>query len=469
MGTRFYSVFVFLLAVGWSLMGGWGLAAAPTPAEQSDADGGQEVASVLWQTHYGPALLAAEREKKMVLVVFHRPTPDAVDVHFQQRILADPEVKARLANYVCVRLPLDATIRLEGKQKPLIEHPSFAAMEGRPGIAIVDYAHPEAAYYGCVVSAFPFEPDACYSIQQIKTILDLPPGDFVQRRQWYVQQMHELARQSSTGPAQAAAPLQWYEDYATAYRTAYQRGRMLLILFADPEEQSLGNRFEKEVLNDPSLREKLEEYVLLKLPRNGTTTQQGRSVVLLEEPAFSEMLGQEGLAILDLANRDQKQYGTVVSVFPFLHGRLYTLEQTQVILTLPPGTLTQRTMIYAVRTHPERPASTTGELDPVLAQEAENHSAYQARIRLQGHHQWSSRFHRISQLLPPGLLAQEVCAESWPGQNLLEAAIECVRCWRLSSGHWSAVRAAHPRYGYDMKKGDNGVWYATGIFGRPAY
>ena len=29
------------------------------------------------------------------------------------------------------------------------------------------------------------------------------------------------------------------------------------------------------------------------------------------------------------------------------------------ILALPPGTLTQRTMIYAVRTHPEAPASST--------------------------------------------------------------------------------------------------------------
>jgi hypothetical protein len=59
-----------------------------------------------------------------------------------------------------------------------------------------------------------------------------------------------------------------------------------------------------------------------------------------------------------------------------------------------------------------------------------------------------------------------VCAESWPGENLVEAAIECVRCWRLSSGHWEAVRTQHTVYGYDMKRGSNDVWYATGIFGR---
>ncbi len=58
---------------------------------------------------------------------------------------------------------------------------------------------------------------------------------------------------------------------------------------------------------------------------------------------------------------------------------------------------------------------------------------------------------------------REVCAESWGGQHLVEAAIECVRCWRLSSGHWSAVCARSRFFGYDMKLGANGVWYATGI------
>ena len=449
----------------WLAIGG---AVWASPPEPSPSVGNPQVAAVVWTSHYGEALRAAEREKKMVLVVFHRPEPDEVDKHFQQNILTHPEIQQRLSRYVCVRLPMDSTIRLQSKTVVLLEHPAFAPMERQAGVAVIDYADPAASYYGCLVGAFPFAPDACYSVQQMKVILDLPAGPLAQRQQWYVERMREWARQLGKETARKALAFRWYEDYRSAYRAAYKSGRMLLILFADPAPDSLGNRFEQEILADPSLQEKLADYVLAKLPRDARVQQEGQPVVLLEHPAFSEMLGLEGLAIIDLAHRDQKQYGTVVSVFPFLGGRLYTLEQTQEILNLPPGTLTQRTLIYAVRTHPERPASTTGQLDPMLAQEAESHSAYQARIRLQGHHHWNSRFHRISSLLPGGLLAQEVCAESWPGQNLLEAAIECVRSWRLSSGHWSAVRTAHPRYGYDMKKGDNGVWYATGIFARPA-
>jgi hypothetical protein len=135
-----------------------------------------------------------------------------------------------------------------------------------------------------------------------------------------------------------------------------------------------------------------------------------------------------------------------------------------VILELPPGTLTQRTLIFAVRTHPDKPESAEGNPLPYLYEEAQSHSQHQADIRLQGHHQWETRFHRIAARLD-GLLPKEVCAESWPGENIVEAAIDCVHCWRLSDGHWNAVRSAHLAFGYDMKRGSNGIWYATGIFG----
>ncbi len=172
------------------------------------------------------------------------------------------------------------------------------------------------------------------------------------------------------------------------------------------------------------------------------------------------------MAVVDFSSKNTHYHGSSVSTFPLYRGRPFTTEQIAVMLDLPPGTLTQRTLIYAVRTHPERPGSADGKIRQDLTSEAESHSDYQANIRLQGHHRWGTRFHRIRARLPAGLTATEVCAESWPGEGLLAAAIECVRCWRLSSGHWRAVRAHHPYYGYDMKRGNNGIWYATGIFGK---
>ena len=266
---------------------------------------------------------------------------------------------------------------------------------------------------------------------------------------------------------QKAPAVRWLSHYAKATDIAERQGKMLFVYFYDTAADSPCERFERETLQNPQVQRKLENYVCLKLPIDAEIKLQGRQgekIVLLDHPAFREMLGKPGVAVVDY--RAKSQYaGDVISEFPLTEKLWYTSEQMAVILELPPGTLTQRTLIYAVRVHPDRPASADGELLPLLEEEAQSHSQYQADIRLQGHHGWNTRFQRIRSLLPGGLTPREVCAESWPGENLVEAAIECVRCWRCSSGHWNAVSSQHPCFGYDMKRGDNGIWYATGIFG----
>jgi len=273
------------------------------------------------------------------------------------------------------------------------------------------------------------------------------------------------AAESPKEPEQAPE-LDWSAGYAEAVEVAQREAKMVLIWFQKPGGCRLCDQFSRETLSDPEVAEKLKDFVKVKLPLDAAIQNASGEIVLLEHATFAEMLGRPGLAIVDFAHKDAPYYGFVVSTFPVMNERLYTPREMSVILDLPPGTLTQRTLIYAVRTHPDGPASTQGKLDPILIKEASLHSGHQARIRRQGHHNWGTRFHRINAKLPQGVLASEVCAESWPGEHLLEAAIECVRCWRLSSGHWGAVRARHPVYGYDMKRGSNGIWYATGIFGR---
>ena len=261
--------------------------------------------------------------------------------------------------------------------------------------------------------------------------------------------------------AAPAVGISWETGYLHAMDVANRQQKMLLIFFRDPNDPQ-SQRFQSETLASAEVRQKLREFVCLSLPLDAKVAMEGKDVVLLEHPTLREMLGRPGLAIADFAHAGPPLHGCVVSVFPLTGSMFYGPAEMKVILDLPPGTLTQRTLIYAVRIHPERPASAQGRPDDRLLAEAESHSQYQARIGLQGHHGWGVRFPRIAAML--GCSPREVCAESWPGQNLIESAIECVRCWRLSSGHWNAVRACNRAFGYDMKLGANGVWYATGIF-----
>jgi|GEM_PF-3070600 len=299
----------------------------------------------------------------------------------------------------------------------------------------------------------------------------------------------------------------WLTDYQKATQEAKTEEKMLLIYFTNEKEETSCKKFESETLEDEEIKNLLDNYVLLRLPMDAKIGEEVSNPIeqvgfvsknkemesketqkkllsenhsvspfsvqeissktsLLSSPPFTEMLNTPGLAVIDYKNKDADYYAQVVSVFPFLNKKPYNIFETKTILKLPPGSVTQRSMIYAVRVHPEKPKSTDGELNEMLENEAKSHSLYQAKIHVQGHHNWDSRFQRITAKLPGEIWASEVCAESWPGQHLLESAIECVRCWRLSSGHWSAVVAEHPYYGYDMKRGSNGVWYATGIFGK---
>jgi hypothetical protein len=262
----------------------------------------------------------------------------------------------------------------------------------------------------------------------------------------------------------AVATVHWQDDYVQAVNDAEEQGKMLFIFFCDPGGECYCSRFKSETLDDPAVCAKLRDYVCVQVPLDASIVSGGKKVVLLEHEAFKEMLGKPGIAIVDYRRLDGQECGSVVSVFPITSQLWYTPEKMAVILSLPLGTLTQRTLIYAVRTHPEKPASSDGQASGCLFEEARSHAQYQACILVQGHHDWESRFHRICSRLN-SLSASEVCAESWPGQNLVEAAVECVHSWRQSPGHWNAVRSAQHQFGYDMKRGANGVWYATGIFG----
>jgi hypothetical protein len=267
--------------------------------------------------------------------------------------------------------------------------------------------------------------------------------------------------QASSAPAESIV----HDDYLKAMKEATEDRKMLLIYFHERSKNASGMAFESETLSNVEIQEKLRRFVFVKLPRDARITFQGKSIELLKHPAFAEMLGRQGVAIIDLVHERADYYGHVVSTFPFTPGKYYRKDALSIVLDLPPGTLTQRTMIYAVRIHPERPASTQGQLHATLTDEARQHAYYQASIQVQGHHSWDARFQRINAKLPSGVLAKEVVAESWPHENLVEACIDCVHSWRQSPGHWGAVLSRHPLFGYDIKRGRNGIWYATGLFG----
>jgi hypothetical protein len=261
----------------------------------------------------------------------------------------------------------------------------------------------------------------------------------------------------SVAPEPAAGAVQRIDDYAAAKEAARQTQAMLLVSVESPT----GNPADivGQHLENPRLQQRFTTsgtpwlFCRIGMEADGAG--------LVGDPALAEMRRGPGLFVVDYAHGEFA--GRIVSILPRTPGKYYRFSPAHVdeLASLPAGTLTQRSLILAVRLHPEHPQSTQGVCDPQLCREAAAHSSHQARIRRQGHHDWQTRSQRITAGRGG---AAEVCAESWENQDLLDSCVDCVASWRQSPGHWNAVRSAQAAYGYDIRRGSNGIWYATGIF-----
>lgn len=276
------------------------------------------------------------------------------------------------------------------------------------------------------------------------------------------------ATSSGTKPVAKSAPqhsgITWSHDYYGAYREASRQNKMLLVYLAPPAGSSTGQSIDASLAARADVQTKLAQVVLCRLPQDATIEVEGQAKRLASFAAFNELHGGPGFVMIDLAHKSAPYYGHAVTALPLASGKYYrwSVDGLAAAIDLPAGTITQRTLIWAVRTHPEGPQSTFGGFDPSLASGAAQQASYQAQVQQCGHQNFEQRFHQLS--AAAGTSVTEVCAESWPGQTMIDSCVDCVLSWRQSSGHWRGVSRPHRVFGYDIRRGANGIWYGTGLF-----
>jgi hypothetical protein len=259
-------------------------------------------------------------------------------------------------------------------------------------------------------------------------------------------------------------PPAWHTSYDDAYERAVKEKKDLVIHFRNDDKMD-------EVLNSKEVQKRLRNYVLLRVP----TSYEYKGKRLLSYDAFEDMSGTSGLAVASLHDDKLPSHNKLISAHPFVGSRYswapdYGTREVKLILDLPSeATITQRSMIYAISVHPERPRSIEGRGHWAFLGHAERHSARQASMHNQHHADLIGAIGRMGGEMGVGLgNGSEVVAESWGnfvgGENVLEASFSCVDAWRHSPGHWGAVSRLHTYFGYDIARGSNGTWYATGIF-----
>lgn len=259
-------------------------------------------------------------------------------------------------------------------------------------------------------------------------------------------------------PADQPAVILEINDYSVALETARAQQAMLLVSIEPTSQRQKDDPVARQLARS-SLRDRFTgsgvSWIFCRLGMD----EGGRE--LIKTASLQALRHGPGICVIDqMAGRWQ---GRVVTVLPRTPGKYYDFRETDLELLpdLPRGSLNQRSLVLAVRRHPEGPQSTCGSCDDVLATAATSHSVLQASLMRQGHHDWQKR---SRQLTGGSGGASEVCAESWPDQDLLDSCVDCVACWRQSEGHWQVVSSPQTAFGYDIRRGNNGIWYATGIF-----
>lgn len=239
--------------------------------------------------------------------------------------------------------------------------------------------------------------------------------------------------------ATTVSNVHWETDYREATARAKEEGKFVFIQFGESERSYWLTRVPYPEMND---------YVMLRLPLESAVEVDGVEIRLLDHPAFAHLMKKPGFAIINFKH-EGPSYGCVISVLPA--DQLTNLARLAAVFELPVGTLTQRTLIWALRVHPAGPESTEGPSDPRLQRHATEHSRTQARMHLQHHNL-------------PEFATSEIVAESWPwNQDVVSAALDIVDAWSQSPGHWREASRPHRFFGYDMHTIGR-KWFATGVF-----
>jgi hypothetical protein len=254
----------------------------------------------------------------------------------------------------------------------------------------------------------------------------------------------------------------WHDSYVRAVVEATEKAKLLFIVFEKPGSHEITDVVEKVPVDS--------EHVYLRLPTESKLETNDGEIVLREDGFFNDLTTKTGIVVIDLLHKDkEKLYKQVVSVLP---AHRITATNIETVIGLPYATLTQRSMVWAIRTHFRGPQSTQGYPDEALMAHAERHSN-----RMIADERRTPSYLSGSMWVTPAMRhdmshpgSSEILVSSWPHRpirDVMDAAEELIRGWHdayrgVPTGHWGVVMRRARAYGYDMKS-VNGFWLATGV------
>jgi len=279
----------------------------------------------------------------------------------------------------------------------------------------------------------------------------------------------ETEQQESQKNAQES--LTWHDDYLRAYSEASREQRYLLMLF---HEFSVGDEsdFSPDLIFAPSMRPMLEQFSRVELPLNAamptspesdsTDIEDALPELLLNHRSFRHLGPRPGLAIVDLTDPESANHARVVSALPLPASGAFDSDQLTLVLNLPEGAISQRTLVFAVQSIVPDSSLARTKLSPSLTALAHRNARYQAIDQPIHESEKQARQEKIVEEFGPDVELQELLFASEAGMSIHDAAEGAVAEWTSSPDTLDLLTTPMTASGMDMfQSPESGRWYVT--------
>lgn len=268
-----------------------------------------------------------------------------------------------------------------------------------------------------------------------------------------------------------AESLTWHSDYLAAYVEASQEKRYLLMLFRENVVGGAPLASADEIFA-PSMRAMLEQFSRVELPLNAAmpnlsgndnnSQQNDLPNLLMKHRSFRHLGMQPGIAVVDLTAPASPNHARVVSVLPLPESGQFNGDVLMLALNLPKGAISQRTLLFAIRSTVPDSSLSMRQFSPALIELAHRNSRYMANAGQTGSFDQETRKQKIEEEFGPQADLKELVFATESEATIHDAALQAVTSWISNSESFEILDAPATAMGMDMfQDSESGRWFVT--------
>jgi hypothetical protein len=272
-------------------------------------------------------------------------------------------------------------------------------------------------------------------------------------------------------PEQLPGSLTWHSDYLAAYFEAAREKRFLLMLF---RESIVGGDVvtSADSFFAPSMRPMLEQFSRVELPLNAAMpdNSEPRSVeaennlpnLLLKHRSFRHLGVRPGIAVVDLTDPESTNHARVVFVLPLPENGLFGDDELMLALSLPKGAISQRTLLFSIRSIVPDSSLSMRKFSPTLIELAHQNSKYMASVEKIELFEQVARRKQIAGEFGQQAELRELFFATESDTTIHDAARQAVTRWTESSDAFDVLTTPATAMGMDMfQSAESGRWFVT--------